>query len=216
MFSKIELLPRELLVRTSEVDHADWNYRPLLGTLQRARFHLIKSLLRDTSGEGLLEVGYGSGVFFPELMHHCRRIAGVDIHSCEAEVTEMVRKASIDADLISGDVCEMPFDDDSFDIVVAVSALEYVPDMDKACEEIIRVMTDRGVLVLVTPGKSPILDAGLKLLGGEDADSNYGDRREKLIESLDRHFETQRIRRWPWPGIPWFTMYRALRLVPRR
>lgn len=212
----IELLPPEMLVTTSAVDHADWNYRPVLGKLQRVRFQLVKSLLDDTEGSDLLEVGYGSGVFFPELQKHTRRISGIDIHTCEAEVTEKIRTAGIEADLHSGDVCSMPFDDDSQDIVVAVSALEYVTEIDKACTEIIRVLRKDGVVVVVTPGKSPILDAGLKLMGGEDAEENYGDRREKLVAALDRHFEVEKIRRWPWPGIPWFTVYRALRLVPKR
>lgn len=214
LLPKIELLPRDLLVQTSEIDHADWNYRPVLGKLQRVRFQLIKILLENTQGKDLLEVGYGSGVFFPELLKHCSNIAGVDIHDMPEEVTESIKRAGIHADLRSDDVCTMPFEDDSFDVVVAVSALEYVPDIDKGCLEIKRVLREGGVVVLVTPGKSPLLDAGLKLLGGEDADENYGDRREKLLAALNRHFKVQRIRKWPWPGIPWFTMYRALRLTP--
>jgi len=212
---RIELLPRELLVQTSDVDHADWNYRPLLGKLQRVRFQLIKALLRDSRGTDLLEVGYGSGVFFPELLKHCQNISGVDIHPMPAEVSQSIEAAGIRADLHSADVCDMPFSSDAFDIVVAVSALEYVPDIDKACLEIIRVLRDGGIAVLVTPGKSPILDAGLKLLGGEDAEENYGDRREKLLAALDRHFSVERIRKWPWPATPWTTIYRALRLTPR-
>jgi len=132
---KIELLPRELLVQTSDVDHADWNYRPLLGKLQRVRFQLIKALLRNSHGTELLEVGYGSGVFFPELLKHCQNISGVDIHPMPSEVSQSIEAAGIRANLHSADVCDMPFPDDAFDIVVAVSALEYVPDIDKACLE---------------------------------------------------------------------------------
>ncbi|MDJ0711369.1 MAG: class I SAM-dependent methyltransferase [Woeseiaceae bacterium] len=213
--SKVELLPKELLVQTSEVDHADWNYRLVLGKIQRVRFQLIKSLLRHASGNDLLEVGYGSGVFFPELLKTCKNIAGIDPHPMTAEVTESIAKADISADLRSGSVTDMPFADDSFDVVVAISALEYVDDIDTACREIIRVMRPGGIVALVTPGKSPILDLGLKVLARDDADSNYGDRREKLIAALERHFEVSETRRWPWPGIPWLTAYRALRLVAK-
>ncbi len=213
--SNVELLPRELLVQTSEVDHADWNYRPILGTLQRARFELIRLLLADTRGDDLLEVGYGSGVFFPELRKVCPQISGIDPHDMVEEVSESIANAGIRADLRSGSVSEMPFDDDSFDVVVAVSALEYVEDIDAACHEIIRVLRPGGVVALVTPGKSPILDLGLNLLGGEDADDNYGNRRETLLTALDRYFTRQKTKSWPWPGIPWLTVYRALRLVPK-
>lgn len=212
----IELLPREMLVKTSAVDHAEWNYRPIFGKLQRVRFQLVKHLLADSRCRDLLEVGYGSGVFFPELSKHSQRISGIDIHECAAEVTAKLKVAGMHADLRTADVCSMPFDDDSQDIVVAVSALEYVAEIDTACSEIIRVLRDDGFLVVVTPGKSWILDTGLKLLGGEDANENYGDRREKLIAGLNRHFDVESLQRWPWPGLPWLTVYRALRLVPKR
>jgi len=189
---KIELLSKELLVRTSDVDHADWNYRPILGKLQRVRFQLIKSLLRNVQGEHLLEVGYGSGVFFPELLKVCSKISGIDPHPKNQLVQESLLEVDIEADLRSGTGSKMDFPDATFDVVAAVSALEYVEEIDEACREIIRVLKPNGTLVLVTPGKSPILDAGLKMLGDEDADSNYGDRRENLIAALDRHFNT------PW------------------
>lgn len=211
----IKLLPQHLLIKTSSVDHAEWNYRPVFGKLQRVRFQLIKSMLHDTRGKNLLEVGYGSGIFFPELQDHCDQISGIDIHNYENQVTEKVSAAGINADLHCGDVCTMPFENCSQDIVVAVSALEYVPNIDAACIEIKRVLRPGGVVAIVTPGKSPVLDFGLKLLGGENAEDNYGDRREKLLAALDRHFGVEKIKRWPWPGAPWFTVYRALRLVPK-
>ncbi len=212
---RVELLPRELLIQTSPVDHADWNYRPLLGKLQRTRFQLVKSLLNREPADHVLEVGYGSGVFFVELLKTFQRISGIDPHPKATEVVESLKTVDIAADLQSGSVSDMSFPDRSFDAVVAVSALEYVEDIHDACREIIRVLKPRGYLVLVTPGKSPILDAGLKLVGGEDADSNYGGRREKLLMALNEHFSVDRVKRWPWPGLPWFTMYRALRLVPK-
>lgn len=216
MFSaRIDLLPRELLVQTSDVDHADWNYRPILGILQRVRFRLVKAVLGDMRGDDLLEVGYGSGVFFPELMKVCPQIAGIDPHDKVSEVVNAIGKAGIQADLRSGSVSAMPFGDDSFDVIVAVSALEYVEDIDAACQEITRVLKPGGVLALVTPSKSPVLDFGLKLLGGEDADSNYGDRRENLTAALDEYFARQDVKNWPPPGIPWLTVYRAMRLVPK-
>ena len=212
---RVELLKQELLVTTSEVDHADWNYRPLLGKLQRVRFQLVRSLLETGNGQDLLEVGYGSGVFFPELRKVCPRLSGIDPHTMPSEVRASLEKANIEADLRSGSVSDMPFEDAVFDSVVAVSAMEYVEDIGDACREITRVLRPGGSFVLVTPGKSPILDAGLKVLGDEDAQSNYGDRRENLLTALDRHFDMDARRVWPWPGIPWLTVYRALRLTPK-
>ncbi len=214
--SKLKLLPPELLVKTSDVDHAEWNYRPILGLLQRTRFKLIARLLGDLKVRRLLDIGYGSGVFYPQLKTHADELVGIDIHDMAEEVEASLMKADIAADLSVGSVSDMTYDDDSIDCAVSVSAMEYVEDIDRACQQIVRVLSSSGCLILVTPGQSPILDFGLKLLGGEDAEENYGDRRERLHDALMTHFTVDRMIPWPRPTLPGLTVYRAYRLSPRK
>jgi len=212
---RIELLPRHSLVRTSEVDHADWNYRTILGFLQRTRFRLVVRLMDDLEPGNILEIGYGSGVFFPELDRRGRSLSGVDIHDKTDEVRAALHERGLEADIHSCSVTEMPFADDAFDCAIAISALEYVVDIDRGCREILRVLRPGAPLILVTPGQSPLLDFGLRVLGGENADDNYGDRRRNLMVALERHFVVDRLIQWPVPGLTWFTVYRALRLRAR-
>src|SRR4051794_37118264 len=68
---RIRLLPYRSLLKTGPVDHADWNYRPLLGWIMGRRFALFRKLLPAGKAGALLEIGYGSGVFMPELARHC-------------------------------------------------------------------------------------------------------------------------------------------------
>jgi hypothetical protein len=60
-------LPEQTLLTTGTVDHGNWNYRPILGPIQQIRFYLIRSRLRGSYAQRLLEIGYGSGIFLPEL-----------------------------------------------------------------------------------------------------------------------------------------------------
>ena len=78
--NSLKLLPPEVLIKTSEVDHADWNYRPLLSWIQRLRFRHIVSMLAGERFQRLLEVGYGSGIFMPELKQYCDELYGIDLH----------------------------------------------------------------------------------------------------------------------------------------
>lgn len=103
----LELLPKKDLIKTGNVDHADWNYRPILGRISRSRFRLIKKMLAKKHGERLLEIGYGSGIFFPELAKHADEIYGVDIHNKPAEVAEKLLKFNIKVDLFSSSVEKM-------------------------------------------------------------------------------------------------------------
>jgi SAM-dependent methyltransferase len=208
------LLPAEDLVVTNPVDHADWNYKPLLGTIQRTRFRLIMRLLAGLEIDGLLEIGYGSGVFMPELMRHCKTIAGIDPHPCNAEVTTALAKHGIKADLRSASAEAIPFPDASFDCLVSVSALEYIPDIDIGCREMLRVLKPGGYLIAVTPGFSPLVDFGLRVVTGEKP-SQYGDRRARLLPALHKNFELDRRLQIPPLGGRFLRLYSALRLRKR-
>jgi SAM-dependent methyltransferase len=213
-FTSPRLLPPEDLVVTNPVDHADWNYKPLLGTIQRTRFRLIVRLLEGLKIDGLLEIGYGSGVFMPELVRHCKTIAGIDPHPRNAEVTAALARHHIQADLRSASAEEIPFPDASFDCLVSVSALEYIPDIDIGCREMLRVLKPGGYLIAVTPGFSPLVDFGLRVVTGEKP-SQYGDRRARLLPALHANFDLDRHLQIPPLGGRFLRLYSALRLRKR-
>ena len=189
--SKLALLPEDALIRTGPVDKADWNYRPLIGTVQRTRFRLIQRLLGEQKSGRLLEIGYGSGVFMPELARHADELFGIDPHPMPTEVEAVLLKHGIKASLVSGSAEVLPYADEFFDCVVSVSAIEYVEDIEAGCREIRRVLKPGGRLVIATPGASPIWDLALRLSTGEDP-GQYADRRERLLPTLRRPFTVQR------------------------
>jgi SAM-dependent methyltransferase len=136
MTDALKLLPKSALVRTSQVDHPDWNYRPLLRGVQRLRFRIALDLLAGGRYRRLLEIGYGSGVFMPSLVEHCAELHGVDPHPLCHEVEESLARHHVPATLSQASVESLPYPDGHFDGVVTISALEYVPDIDAACREI--------------------------------------------------------------------------------
>src|SRR5215475_1341637 len=83
----LHLLPRDALVKTNPLDQGDWNFRPVLGWVQRLRLRCVASVL-DASprAKRLLEVGYGSGIFMPELARYAGARFGADVHPAGAAV----------------------------------------------------------------------------------------------------------------------------------
>jgi ubiquinone/menaquinone biosynthesis C-methylase UbiE len=211
--AQLHLLPEEVLIKTGPVDHADWNFRPILGSIQRSRFHLMIDLLEEHHFDRLLEVGYGSGVFMPELARRCRSLHGIDVHRHAESVSHSLRKLDLRASLLSGSAESMPFEDGFFDAVVAVSSFEFIPDLDRACREIRRVLTKTGVFFVVTPGHSQLVDLGLRLLTGQNARADYGKRRERVMPTLRRHFKIQRVRPLPSVSTAHFCLYKGLKLA---
>jgi len=211
----LRLLPPDALIKTGPVDEADWNFRPVLGAIQRQRFHLIVKLLGDDRFRRLLEVGYGSGVFLTELQRHCEELYGIDPHPMPKQVEEVLATRGVTARLFSGEAAAMPFTDGFFDCVVAVSSLEFIPDLDAACSEISRILTPGGVFVVVTPGTSAIVDFGLKVLTGNRAKDDFGNRRQRVLPTLLRHFAVQQRLTFPSFAGSLVRFYTALRLTQR-
>src|SRR4051794_33527059 len=105
----LNLLPEQELLATSAVDHADWNYRPILGRIQRLRFDLILSMLRGSFAKRLLEIGYGSGIFLPELSKHGSDLHGIDPHPFAGDITKILSKHNVKAKLVTGTAERMPY-----------------------------------------------------------------------------------------------------------
>lgn len=184
----VQLLPRERLIQTSAVDHADWNYDFLLAYIMRRRFALVRKLLPVGRLGRILEIGFGSGIFMPELASHCDELYGIDIHSHVADVQDRLSAEGVLVSLSRQDAAQMDFPDAFFDLIVCVSALEFIEDIDGAARETARVLKPSGRLVGVMPAKSPFLDLVLHTLTGADPQADYGDRRERVIPALQQRF----------------------------
>jgi SAM-dependent methyltransferase len=208
---ELRLLPEQALLTTGAVDHANWNYRPILGRIQRLRFDLIRSMLRGAHAQRLLEIGYGSGVFLPELARHADQLYGIDPHPFTDDVAQVLAQHGVHAKLVRGTATQMPYESVFFQSVVAVSALEFIGDLTQACREIKRVLAPGGIFVIVTPGHSPLLDLGLRLVTGASARDDFQDRRAGILPCLYREFVVDRRADYP-PSAHGIRLYTALRL----
>jgi ubiquinone/menaquinone biosynthesis C-methylase UbiE len=208
------LLPPADLIRTGPVDHADWNYRVPLRWLSRRRLTLATRLLPPHI-DRLLKVGYGSGVHLPHWSTRADEVYGIDPHPHAAEVTERLAKHGVAARLTSGSAEAMPYPDAHFDCLLAVSAVEFIPDLPAACREMRRVLRPGGCVVVVTPGRSPLVDCGLKVFTGKSAQADYGDRRAAVLPTLLEHFEPDERLTFPPLVSRLVCLYTAVRLVAK-
>jgi len=213
--TKLSLLPKKHLIKTGDVDHGDWNFKPFLGIIMKSRFRLIVRMLAKKSKGHLLEIGYGSGVFLPEIAKHANKIYGIDIHNKPNEVAEKLQEYNVKVELVSGGAEKMDWNDDSFDVIVAVSALEFVSDLEAVCLEVKRTLKPKGSFMLVTPGKSLILDFGFNLLTGKSAKKDFADRREIVLPMLFKHFDIKQELSFPRYGSSLIKFYTGLELVQK-
>ena len=99
---------------------------------------------------------------------------------------------------------------------MAVSAVEFIDHLETACIEIRRILAPGGVFIVVTPGSSPIMDLGLRILTGNDPQEDFGNRRQAVVPTLLRHFVLQRTLTFPPFGGSLARLYTALRLSNKK
>jgi SAM-dependent methyltransferase len=121
-----------------------------LGLNHLVRLAPVVELVREAGGRELLDAGSGSSGVAPWLGAGWE-VTAVDTSFDDYGAHTGGRVAALRA--VVGDVRDLPFDDDSFDVGVAVDLLEHVPPADRrvALREIARV-TRRRVVVACPSG----------------------------------------------------------------
>jgi SAM-dependent methyltransferase len=164
---KIVLPSKDHVCETSEHDPVAYYYKPIIGVVYQQRLKAAAQLLGRRRFDKLLEIGFGSGIFLPELSRHCSELYGVSIHSKIAFVQKTLEEEHIAAQLVMGDVRTLGFADGTFDAVVCVSVLEHmhIEELVWAIGEIARVTSDSGIVVLGFPVRNVITNAFYRIVG---------------------------------------------------
>ncbi|MEL7469792.1 MAG: class I SAM-dependent methyltransferase [Pseudomonadota bacterium] len=143
---------------------AGWDARYLSGSFaRRARFFRdsVRPML-EPNGRWL-DAGCGSGYFARILAEFGAVVHGIDGAS---DMVQAARSAARDhpaANRLSFELVEtierLPFEDASFDGVLSLSVLEYVPDPQQALAEMARVLRPGGQLVVSIPNTGSLIRA---------------------------------------------------------
>ena len=96
------------------------------------------------------------------------------------------------------DIQNIPFEDNSFDIVIANMMLYHVPDLDKAVAEVRRVLKDGGTFYSATYGEHNFNDIIAEWFGliGENYDPNHLYTLDNGSKALSKQFKNIEIRRY--------------------
>ena len=131
-------------------------------------------------------IGYGTRLL---AQGGAQRVTGVDIaadalREAEAQPLET-------AEYVEGDIQQLPFHDDSFDVVVCFEAIEHVPRPEEALDELARVLRPGGRLLVSSPNR------GVYPPGNPHHIHEYT--AQELEESLTRRFGyVHAIRQHAW------------------
>ena len=137
------------------------NYITFPPALERKAF-IGKHLNHFKEKSRFCDLGFGPGVLTAFLLQQNAtwQVDGVDIsqHCLHHAQRLLKRKEVLDrSELSVGDVRELPYPDDTFDVVIAVEVLEHIPDPEVGLSEAMRVLKPGGYAITALPVQLPLL-----------------------------------------------------------
>lgn len=183
-----------------EDDPLPYYYNSLTGFFYLKRLRLACDALGSRSYDAVLEIGYGSGIFLPELVKRTEFLVGVDIHNKANIVYEMLhREKIINTILIQSGIFSLCFKDSSFDGIVCMSVLEHLAptQLCLALAEINRVATDDATIVLGFPVRNIAMDTFFRIVGYRPKEIHPSDHRS-ILNIIQQTFS--RVEIFPFPS----------------
>jgi ubiquinone/menaquinone biosynthesis C-methylase UbiE len=119
------------------------DYTPLIEEIEK---------YKNLKGKKLLDLGCGWGFLFVPANAHGAIVFGIDPKKERAKISKMrLAMHGIDANLFSGIGENLPFKDDTFDVIHCSSVLEHVQDPLKVIDEMIRILKPGGLCKIRAP-----------------------------------------------------------------
>ncbi len=115
--------------------------------------------IKKTKGLKVLDAGAGTGRLTAKLKEAGADLTALDI---SPDMLAILQQKLSDIEVVEGDMEDMPFEDESFDMVFSSMAMVHLKKPDLFLDECYRVLKDEGVLVLLNIHyrKPMILDDG--------------------------------------------------------
>jgi len=136
-------------------------WRPTTDGLEPAT-EALRAIDRALVGDAdVLEVGCGTGVMAEQI----NALPGVTLVATDYSTRFVELTAARGVDTRKADICYLPFDDASFDVVYAGWMLYHVRDLERAFNEVRRVLRPGGTFVAVTNGNDHLADLRIEAGG---------------------------------------------------
>lgn len=118
------------------------------GKHARTLYPYILKLLESKCFSSLLDLGCGTGELLYQIQqkYHSEWLVGIDISD---KMLDIAKEKKIDkADFILGDTEYLPFENDTFDVVICNDSFHHYPSPQKVLDEAYRVLKNGGLIII--------------------------------------------------------------------
>jgi len=146
------------------------------------------------------------------LAKHCSNLYAVDVHDHLGNVEKLNEKYSLNAMICQSSITNTPYRDNFFDMIVGVSVLEFIDDLDSAIAELKRIGSPTGFIVVVIAERNFVFDYFLNLFASKKLDREFINLNKIIIRKLLKEFLV--VRKVTFPPVigVFFPVYRFFML----
>lgn len=144
--------------------YTDWRSTTLGRLTEEVEVRAVFQLAGNIAGKRVLDVGTGDGTYAIEAAKRGAKVTALDIEQDMLDAAgKRASEAKMDIELKEGSITALPFREASFDIVIGVTVLCFLPDPEHALREIARVLAPEGQLILGDLNRFSLWAAGRRL-----------------------------------------------------
>ena len=99
----------------------------------------------------VLDIGCGGGININRMSKNAKKVYGVDYSIESVNLSREVNRQEIydgKVEILKGNVQDLPFEDNTFDIVTAFETVYFWPDIEKSFGEVKRVLKPGGIFLI--------------------------------------------------------------------
>lgn len=185
-----------VLFDRSASDYDDWCSTPIGAYVDLLEKGLMKDTAKPQSGERVLDIGCGTGIYTYWLWEQDLKATGIDISKKMLKKAEGKRKEA-GPTFVLGDIHNLSFSEATFDLVVSNITLEFVENPEKVVNEALRVLKPGGRFVCGFIGKhsswgKAYLEKGSKNPGSVFSQATFFDSNQ--IKQLNSQSQPNQLR----------------------
>jgi ubiquinone/menaquinone biosynthesis C-methylase UbiE len=148
--------------------YAHWRKKKVGGLTEKLEMELIFEMAGDLSGMRVLDAGMGDGAWSEAALIRGAEVVGLDRDPAMLKAAEKRFKGRASRpEIVPGKLEDLPFPDDSFDVILSIAAICFLSDeqMAQAYREFARVLKPGGRLIIGELGRVSAWNAWRSLKG---------------------------------------------------
>jgi 2-polyprenyl-6-hydroxyphenyl methylase/3-demethylubiquinone-9 3-methyltransferase len=123
--------------------------------LNKSRFEFFSNFVPDWKGLKVLDIGCGGGLACEYVANLNAYVSGIDLSLNSIKIAqEHAKKNNLNIDYQRGIAENLPYEENSFDVVLCFDVLEHVDDWQKVIFEAFRVLKKDGLFLFDTINRS--------------------------------------------------------------